>query len=424
MSFNNYNSKILNTMSTKKIFRIPLWILMLSFFVLSCRKEDTSQPEYKYFVSKELFTSYTKENINNLINTASLIYPQITDFKSHITSGVELYKLVYNTTIEGEKIKASGILCVPVNNGDYPVLSFQMGTNTLHANAPSKFPTDYEYQMVEVIASMGYIVVIADYPGFGESEQIHHPYLVAEPTVQSLVDMLHSVQEMDEVELPSITVKNEYYLLGYSQGGWATLQLHKALELEYSRDFNLKASSCGAGPYNIYNLTEKILSEETFPMPYYFGYVVDAYSVYHQFTNPVSDIFNQPYASRLDSLYLGTLNAGQINSRLSTNIHELFRPQFITGFRTDPAYESIRQAMIRNSVSAWQTKIPLLMTHGSGDTHVYPSATETMYAELINAGSSPNILKKIIIPGADHLEAAVPAITMGFLFIDNLRNSN
>jgi predicted esterase len=34
---------------------------------------------------------------------------------------------------------------------------------------------------------------------------------------------------MDEVELPDISVKNEYYLLGYSQGGWATLQLTKLL---------------------------------------------------------------------------------------------------------------------------------------------------------------------------------------------------
>jgi pimeloyl-ACP methyl ester carboxylesterase len=196
------------------------------------------------------------------------------------------------------------------------------------------------------------------------------------------------------------------------------------LELEYNNDFSLKGSSCGAGPYNIYKLTEKILSGDTFPMPYYFGYVVDAYSVYHQFTNPVSDIFNEPYASRLDSLYLGNLNSGQINSRLTTNIHELFNPRFISGFRTDPLYASVREAMIRNSVAPWQTKIPLLMTHGSGDTHVDPSATENMYAELIAAGSSPDIVKKVIIPGADHGEAAAPAITMGFLFLDNLRNSN
>ena len=40
------------------------------------------------------------------------------------------------------------------------------------------------YQLVEIIASLGYVVVIADYPGFGESSQIPHPYLIKEPTVQ------------------------------------------------------------------------------------------------------------------------------------------------------------------------------------------------------------------------------------------------
>jgi hypothetical protein len=80
--------------------------------------------------------------------------------------------------------------------------------------------------------------------------------------------------------------------------------------------------------------------------------------------------------------------------------------------------------MIKNSVSPWQTKIPLLMTHGSSDTHVDPSATETMYTGLINAGTSTDIVKKVIISGADHGDAVIPAITMGFLFIDKLRNSN
>jgi len=92
--------------------------------------------------------------------------------------------------VKGNVINASGLICVPVTPGDYPVLSFQNGTNTVNADAPSEFPADYNYQLVEIIASLGYIVVIADYPGFGESAQIPHPYLVAEPTVRSLVDML------------------------------------------------------------------------------------------------------------------------------------------------------------------------------------------------------------------------------------------
>ncbi len=97
-----------------------------------------------------------------------------------------------------------------------------------------------------------------DYPGFGESSNISHPYLIKEPTVRSVVDMLYAVKEMVPEELSDLIIKDELYIMGYSQGGWATLALHKALEQDYSVDFNLKGSVCGAGPYNLNLIFERI----------------------------------------------------------------------------------------------------------------------------------------------------------------------
>jgi hypothetical protein len=186
-----------------------------------------------------------------------------------IISDVTVYKIVYKTTVDNQDINASGLVCVPATPGDYPVLSFQNGTNTLNSDAPSVFPNDFSYQMIELIASLGYIVVISDYPGFGASVSIPHPYLVKEPTVTSLVDNLYAVRELAASELPGINEINEYYLLGYSQGGWATLALDKALETSYSGDFNLVGSACGAGPYNIYLLMQGMINVTTYPMPVY-----------------------------------------------------------------------------------------------------------------------------------------------------------
>ena len=89
-----------------------------------------------------------------------------------MSSDVTVYKIVYKTTVNNQEINASGLVCVPATPGDYPVLSFQNGTNTVNAYAPSQFPSDYSYQMIELIASLGYIVVISDYPGFGASASI------------------------------------------------------------------------------------------------------------------------------------------------------------------------------------------------------------------------------------------------------------
>jgi hypothetical protein len=153
----------------------------------------------------------------------------------------------------------------------------------------------------------------------------------------------------------------------------------------------------------------------------YIGYIINAYSEYEQFTNKVSDIINEPYASRLSSLYTGTLTSGQINDQLTTSISDLFTPGFLSGFESDQKYASVRQALEVNSVTAWNTSVPLYFIHGGGDTSVNPQSTENMYAAMIQAGTSTQICRKEIIPNLDHGDAVVPAMVKGLLFLKDLQ---
>jgi pimeloyl-ACP methyl ester carboxylesterase len=358
-----------------------------------------------------------------MIDIVSGALPDLAGLKPFVKSDIKVYKIIYKTTVNGNQIDASGLIIVPVTPGNYPVLSFQNGTNTVNASSPSESPQDYNYQLVELVASMGYVVVFADYPGFGESAQIPHPYLIKEPTVRSLVDLLYSAKEMVSKEFPGITLNNDYYLLGYSQGGWATLSLHKALEQDFSSDFNLKGSSCGAGPYNIELLLESMVNKATYPNPYYLAYIVYAYSVYNQFTNPVGDIFNEPYASRLSTLFTGTLTPAQINSQLTTSVSGLITPDFISGFNTSAKFTSVISALNNNSIAAWHTYKSLLLIHGGNDTSVDPISTENMYSSMIQAGTSPDICKKVIVPGVDHGDGLLPCMIRGITFLNNLKNS-
>jgi pimeloyl-ACP methyl ester carboxylesterase len=408
---------------TRLFLKFSVIVLIFFAFLTSCTKDDHGSV-YSYFVSKEFSVTYTKTYISNLINTVSGSLPEINNLKPLVTGDINIYRMVYKTTVNGHQINASGLVCVPVIPGDYPVLSFQNGTNTVNAYAPSEFAINYSYQFVEIIASMGYIVVIADYPGFGESAQVPHPYLVKEPTVQSLVDILYAVKELTNSELPGISLKNEYYLLGYSQGGWATLALHKALEMDYKDEFNLKGSACGAGPYDLFLLLQGMVNVTTYPMPVYLGYILNAYKVYDQFTNPVSDIFNEPYASKLSSLYTGLLTSDQINSQLTTSIPGLITPAFLSGFTTSTKYASVRDALNNNSVAAWHSYKPLLLIHGEKDTQVNPVSTDNMYTQMIQAGTSQDLCKKVIVSGVDHGDGVVPCMVKGILFLMNLNDSN
>ncbi len=407
-------------MIIKKILRIAGLFLIIFTVVVSCTKDD-QDPDYSFFVSKELSVVYTRSNISDLINLASGSIPEVNVLKPLLSGDVNVYKIVYNTTILGEKTEASGLVCVPAEPGEYPVLSFQNGTNTLNSLAPSQVGIYNPYQLIEIIASMGYIVVIADYPGFGNSLKVPHPYLVTEPTVRSLTDMFYAVQELADYELPGIKLKDEYYLLGYSQGGHATLALHKALELEFNNDFNLKGSACGAGPYDIYDLLNRIMNSSSYSMPVYLGYILNAYTSYNQFTNPVSDIFNEPYASRVKNLYTGLLSSDYINSQLSTSMPILIKPEFLSGFSSSQKYISVRTALIKNSISGWHSYKPLLLVHGSKDTQVSPVSTENIYSSMIQAGTSPSICKKVIIPDADHSDALIPFMIQGIIYLNSLR---
>jgi pimeloyl-ACP methyl ester carboxylesterase len=404
------------------ILRLSFLATLLVVISYSCKKEDSAKT-YSYFVSKKLVVEFKKDYITSMLDLATIQIPEVAGIKSRIISDISVYKVVYKTTINGSEINASGIICVPATSGNYPVLSFQNGTNTVYADAPSVSPSSYTHQLIEIIASMGYVVLFADYPGFGESSQIPHPYLIKEPTVRSLVDFLYTAKEIGSSEFPGITFKNEYYLLGYSQGGWATFALDKELETNYGSDFSVKGTSCGAGSYNIPLLLGSMLNQQTYPVPAYLAYIVNAYTYYNQFTNPASDIFKAPYASKISTLFNGQLTLDQIDNQLTTSIPDLLNPDFISGFGTASKYSSVRDALSNNSISAWHSSIPILFTHGEQDTEVNPVSTENTFNEMIAAGTSPDICKRITVPGVDHSAGAVPCMIDGLLFIDNLKNS-
>jgi pimeloyl-ACP methyl ester carboxylesterase len=403
----------------RPLFKI-LPVLILSISIVSSCKKEKAPLNYSYYVSKELVTNYSSAFISTVATTISYIYPDINDIKSHFTDAVNVYKVIYKTTINGSSVKASGLVCTPAAAGEYPVVCFQNGTNTVNANAPSNSPAGSNYQLIEFVASMGYVVILPDYPGFGASSQLPHPYLVAEPTVTSIVDMLFATKEMVKSDVPGISLKNQYFLIGYSQGGWATMTLHKAIETQYSGDFNLSGSVCGAGPYDITFLFQTMINATTYPIPAYIGYIVYAYSSYSQFTNPAGDILNEPYASRLPSLYSGLIDITQINNQLTTSIAGLIKPDFITGFSSLPKFSSVRDALARNSITAWHTYIPLYMLHGGSDTQVNPAVTTNFYNAMIAAGTSTGICTKEILPGLDHGDGVAPAMIKGLKFILNL----
>ncbi len=161
------------------------------------------------------------------------------------------HRLTYRTIdARGNDIVASGLVSVPAKaaGAKSPVLAYQHGTIVKDAEAPSNHATADEAAVV--LASLGYIVVTADYVGYGASKGAPHPYLLSAPSAAAVVDLLTAAATWRSRN--GIVDNGQLFLAGYSEGGYATLAAHRALQSAGSPQLAyLQAVVAGAGPYHV-----------------------------------------------------------------------------------------------------------------------------------------------------------------------------
>lgn len=394
----------------KNLNKIKYYLLIIVFiglFLNSCQK-DPVKLDYKIYVSNEYKTQISAQTIKIKLLFAQLQFPEVSTLGTKVTNDIEVHKITYNTTLQNKNIQASGLIYQPKTAGNYPVLSFQNGTNTLNADSPSESPTSNNWFLLESIASMGFIVVVPDYIGFGASSQLPHPYLHAESTTQSILDMLRAVTELSTDDKILAKPTKDLFIFGYSQGGWATMQLQRAIEKNYSSEFNLIASSCAAGPYSIELMNEHITSQTDYEMPYFLTYLLNSYHSLKLFANPLSDFIQEPYASKIPGLYDGLHTGGTINTELTKNMANLLTLEYRTEFATNPKFLALKSQFMANSVAPWKMSTPTRLYHGSNDELIPPNMSERMFQDLKTAGTPDDLIEKKSITTIDHASGAIP----------------
>lgn len=382
-----------------KPFRIYLLIAVVAGLAMnSCtKKDDPAIAENQYFLTSSLKTTISKQQV--LTNFTSLS-PEAAAIAFFIKSEVKVEKLTYKTTFRGKNIQASGLVCLPKEPGNYPILSFQNGTNTEYIKAPTlNYDKDF-FPIIESVASLGFIVVIPDYIGFGASSNLVHPYLHAESSTQSILDMLRATKEFTGNDSINAKPTENLFLFGYSQGGWATLELQKSIEKNYSDEFKLVKSSCGAGPYSLNYMNTFILNQTQYPYPYFLTYILNTYTYYDFIPNPLSDFIQEPYASQIPALFDGTKSGGTINTALPHVMANLLTTAYRTEFETNAKFDNLDAALTANSIVAWKTTTPTHLYHGENDEVIPYGMSQTMYADFQAKGTDK--VKLSPIPGATH----------------------
>lgn len=328
---------------------------------------------------------------------------------SIIKYDVNIYKMTYHTQYKDSEVTASGIVVLPQTADPLSMLGLQHGTIVAHKDAPSAQPFLSEQMVLySGLGSLGHIVVIPDYLGFGSTSHLLHPYYVEDLAVSSVIDNLKAAKELTDAK--QIDFNENLFLAGYSQGGYVTMAVHKFIDQNKVQGFDLIASFPAAGGYNIKRVQDYVFGLETYSDPFYLPYVALSYKATFEWMQPLTDFFNEPYASALPGLFSGDLSGSEINASLPDTISVLINNDLLINIDTDPKYQYIVSALVENSLTDWVPITPMYMYHGELDVTVPYEDSVSVYQQLLANGASDDVLHLITISGANHAFGVRPYV--------------
>jgi pimeloyl-ACP methyl ester carboxylesterase len=341
---------------------------------------------------------------------AATLSKSIAGFGVKARNGISIYRISYATEgLNATELVASGLVLIPDTQAPvYPWVSLQHGTVTSKVEAPSAAPRE---GLLE--ASQGFVTVVPDYIGYGDSSNLPHPYIIEESYQKPLVDMLRAARELSQQKNFAL---GPLFLKGYSEGGYATLALQKAIETEYADEFAIVASAPAAGPYNV-ELTGLLSLKKSQVSPVNLPFVVLSYNTWLAGRQlPLKDIF-VPSVETVENALSGSFSAGEVYGLLPSKATDLLQSTFIADFlKPRPEVASTREfrRLLRSQslLTGWIPKAPTRFFHCQDDDQIPVAVTEQTVATFKAKGAQS--ISSVIIqsPSAEapYLHGNCPAI--------------
>jgi len=318
---------------------------------------------------------------------------------------VDAYKIVYYTINANNKaIKASGLLSIPAKakSEKSPMLSYQHGTIFLDVQTPSRSASSI--QGINTLAGTGFIVSAADYIGYGESSNTIHPYHHANSLASAAIDMLKASKIF--LANKDIKTNSQLFLAGYSEGGYATLAMQKAIQIDSSGEFTTTASAAGAGAFDLTETARTLANKITNEDPSYMSFLIKAYdSVYT--LNKVTEVYQLAYRKTINTHFDGKHSGSQIDNKLSHTTSELFQPEFLAILRGDGDHV-IKDKLALNDIYDWKPDAPTRFYHSPND-EVVPYHNAVKVLQTMRNNGTKNVSLGDCGVGS-HVACAIPYV--------------
>jgi pimeloyl-ACP methyl ester carboxylesterase len=370
------------------------FLLLWSLIILnSCTddKPDPVPPVDENFYLKESTSIKTLTKAQILQNAGDLA----AFVTSYVKNDVKVYKITYKTkNTDGSEITASGALVIPIVTGPASMISVQHGTIRNKTEAPSLFKDDTEGALFgSIFGSMGYIIAYPDYIGYGASENLPHPYEHRASLASASLDMLRAAKEFLKGQT-DIKWDEKLYVAGYSEGGFATMSLQRKIEEEASSEFNLRASSCGAGAYDKTAFMKYVINTKTDGVASYnslYLWVLLTYDRIYKLNKPASYYFTNEYAAKI--------TASGENVSIPVSFHLSLNDSFKKALN-DGDDKGFIDAIGDNDVYKFKPKTPTRLYHGDSDPLVFYFNSVNAY-NAMKAQGATNV-QLITVPRGTH----------------------
>lgn len=413
--------------------------------------DATSSENIRTYALQQIKTQDIRASIGNdsgILDTLwKIFYDTIYPF---LLYDVTAYKITYSGA---GYTKLTGLLVVP-NTRDksarsYPMLSYQHPTQVRRSQSPSMhsqgllFDDELTIPLALALGASGYITVVADYPGLGDSYDVH-PYCL-----KTLGPVVTAMMKVSRDKLNDLVSKGEWKgswngelnLMGFSEGGYATVVTAQDVQQNH-KEYTLKKVAALDGPHSLSGTMRELMltADSSFQAPYFLPYVVDGYGAAYgstvsimQFANGiinpkvknpatgVEEDFNPNLQQKLNGAYSG----GEISNymRLIDNYKgpsSILTPGFIAGLQ-DTKSSVYEKLMINDAVYGWSpddaTRVRFI--HFYWDDLVPYGNSSTAYKawkSKTNVDLYP-FFHYIPFLGSYHAGALIPALSYGFNWI-------
>jgi hypothetical protein len=215
------------------------------------------------------------------------------------------------------------------------------------------------------------------------------------------------------------------FLMGYSEGGYATLATQREMETNLAGEFTVTASEPGAGSYDMSNTAKTMLASTTLPIPAYVAFVIKAYDALYNNPTQIATYVNPLYVNAINTSFDGTqtitvidVNLGGVNASTAS----LFNPIFLTNFASASGEPILKVNIAKNDIYSWAPTAPTRLFHGAADT-IVPYANSTMTLTAMTASGALNIQIVNCVPTvgmADHMNCLYPHLINTKAFFDTM----